>query len=74
MEFEREERPPSLIVVDGEERYEVKAILRHKGKGVRRLYLVMWKDYRITEASCVVNAQYIRCTQDKGTGCSTGTR
>ena len=31
-EFEREERPPSPIVVDGEEEYEVEAILRHKGK------------------------------------------
>ena len=32
-EFEREERPPSPIVVDGEEEYKVEAILRHKGKG-----------------------------------------
>ena len=50
-EFEREERPPSPIVVDGEEEYEVEAILRHKGKGARHLYLVMWKRYPITEAS-----------------------
>ena len=50
-EFEREERPPSPVVVDGEEEYEVEAILRHKGKGARRLYLVMWKGYPITEAS-----------------------
>ena len=50
-EFEREERPPSPIVVDGEEEYEVEAILRHKGKGARRLYLVMWKGYLIIEAS-----------------------
>ena len=50
-EFEREERPPSPIVVDGEEEYEVGAILRHKGKGARCLYLVMWKGYPITEAS-----------------------
>ena len=50
-EFEREERPPSPMVVDGEEEYEVEAILRHKGKGARRLYLVMWKGYPITEAS-----------------------
>ena len=39
------------MVVDGEEEYEVEAILRHKGKGVQRLYLVMWKGYPITEAS-----------------------
>ena len=50
-EFEREERPPSPIVVDGEEEYEVEAILRHKGKGARHLYLVMWKGYPITKAS-----------------------
>ena len=30
---------------------EVEAILRHKGKGARRLYLVMWKGDPITEAS-----------------------
>ena len=39
------------MVVDGEEEYEVEAIFRHKGKGAQRLYLVMWKDYPITEAS-----------------------
>ena len=50
-EFKREERPPSPIVVNGEEEYEVEAILRHKGKGARCLYLVMWKGYPITEAS-----------------------
>ena len=50
-EFEREERPPSPIVVDGEEEYEVEAILRHKGKGAWHLYLVMWKGYPTTEAS-----------------------
>ena len=38
-------------MVDGEEEYEVEAILKHKGKGARRLYLVMWKVYPITEAS-----------------------
>ena len=50
-DFEREERPPSHIVVDGEEEYEVEAILRHKDKGAWHLYLVMWKGYPITEAS-----------------------
>ena len=50
-EFEREDRAPSPIVVDGEEEYEVEAILRHEGKGARRLYLVMWKGYSIIEAS-----------------------
>ena len=37
-------------MVDGEEEYEVEAILRHKGKGARCLYLVMCKGYPITEA------------------------
>ena len=39
------------MVVDGEEEDEVEAILMHKGKGARCLYLVMWKGYPITEAS-----------------------
>ena len=39
------------MVVDGEEEYEVEAILRHKGKGAQRMYLVMWKGYPITDAS-----------------------
>ena len=48
-EFERVERPPSPIVVNGEEEFEVEAILRHKG--ARHLYQVLWKGYPITEAS-----------------------
>ena len=43
--------PPSPIVVDGEEGFEVEAILRHKGTGAQRLYQVLWKGYPITEAS-----------------------
>ena len=35
-ELEREERPPSPIVFDGEEEYEVEAILKHKDKGAQR--------------------------------------
>ena len=49
-EFEREEQPPPPVMVEGEEEYEVEVILRHKGKGARCLYLVMWKGYPITEA------------------------
>ena len=45
------ERPPSPIVVDGEEEFEVEAILRHKGVGARHLYQMLWKGYPITEAS-----------------------
>ena len=31
-EFEKEERPPSPMVINGEEEYEVEAILKHKAK------------------------------------------
>ena len=50
-EFERVERPPSPMMVEGHEEYEVEAILRHKGKGARCLYQVLWKGFPITEAS-----------------------
>ena len=50
-EFIREETPPPPILVDDVEEYEVEAILRHKGKGARRRYLVLWKGYPVTEAS-----------------------
>ena len=45
------ESPPPPVIVDGEEEYEVEAILRHKGQNARRLYQVLWKGYPITEAS-----------------------
>ena len=50
-EFERTEKPPPPVMVEGEEEYEVEAILRHKGTKSRRLYLVLWKGYPVTEAS-----------------------
>ena len=50
-EFERVERLASPVMVEGHEEYEVEAILRHKGKGARRLYQVLWKGFPITEAS-----------------------
>ena len=50
-EFKRTEKPPPPVLIEGEEEYEVEAILRHKGKGARRLYLVLWKGYPVTEAS-----------------------
>ena len=50
-EFVRAERPPSPIVIEGEEEYEVEGILRHKGEGASRRYLVLWKGYPLTEAS-----------------------
>ena len=50
-EFSHVEKPPSPIMVDGEEEYEVEAILRHKGTKTRRLYQVLWKGYPVTGAS-----------------------
>ena len=50
-EFVRVERPPSPIVIEGEEEYEVKGILRHKGEGASCRYLVLWKGYPLSEAS-----------------------
>ena len=38
-------------MVEGHEEYEVEAILRHKGKGARHLYQLLWKGLPITEAS-----------------------
>ena len=40
-EFERVGQPPLFIVVKGEDYYEVEVILRHKGKVLQHLYLVM---------------------------------
>ena len=45
-----ENRPPP-ITVDGEEEYEVEAIVSHKGKGKRRRYLVKWVGYESSENS-----------------------
>ena len=45
------EKPPPPILFDDEEEYDVEAILRHKGKGAKRLYQVLWKGYPVTEAS-----------------------
>ena len=58
-------------MIDGEEEFEVEAILRHKGSGARRLYQVLWKGYPITEASWepklhphnapLILEEYLRC-------------
>ena len=50
-EFVREDQPLPPILVDGEEEYEVEGILRHKGDGAWRRYLVLWKGYPLTEAT-----------------------
>ena len=50
-EFIRVVRPPSPIVIEGEEEYEVEGILQHRGKGALRWYLVLWKVYPLSRAS-----------------------
>ena len=50
-EFEREVEPPPPVLVDGELEYEVEAILRHRGKGAQRRYLILWKGYPLSEAT-----------------------
>ena len=41
--------PPQLV--DGNLEYDVEAILRHRGEGVRHQYLVLWKGYDLSEAT-----------------------
>jgi hypothetical protein len=50
-EFVREVEPPPPELVEGTLEYEVEGILRHKGKGAHRRYLVLWKGYPLTEAT-----------------------
>ena len=49
IEFEREVEPPPPQLVDWNLENEVEAILRHRGKGARRQYLVSWKGYDLSE-------------------------
>ena len=44
-----ESPPPELV--EGEPEYEVQAILRHRGKGAKRQYLILWKGYPLDEAT-----------------------
>ena len=41
-------RPP-LDLIDGEEEYEVEAVLGHRGKPSRRTFLIRWKGYSAAE-------------------------
>ena len=50
-EFVREVEPPPPELVEGTLEYEVESILRHKGKGARKQYLVLWKGYPLDEAT-----------------------
>ena len=50
-EFIREVEPPPPKLVERVLEYEIEGILRHRGKGVRRRYLVLWKGYPLEEAT-----------------------
>ena len=50
-DFIWEVKLPPPILVDGELEYEVEAIIRHRGQGARRQYLVLWKGYPLHEAT-----------------------
>ena len=50
-EFLREVHPPPPVVVEDHLEYEVEDLIRHRGKGTRRQYLVLWKGYPFTEAT-----------------------
>ena len=50
-EFLREVEPLPPILVGDTLEYEVEGILRHKGTGAQRQYLVLGKGYPLTEAT-----------------------
>ena len=39
------------MVIEDHLEYEVEDLIRHRGKGTRRQYLVLWKGYPFTEAT-----------------------
>ncbi|MCG8340570.1 MAG: chromo domain-containing protein, partial [Cytophagales bacterium] len=64
-EFIRELEPlPPEVGEEGEEEFEVEAIIRHRGVKSKRQYLVVWKGYPLHESTwlpkeALVNAQEI---------------
>ena len=50
-EFLREVEPPPPVLVEDHLEYEVEDLIRHRGRGARRQYLVLWKGYPFTEAT-----------------------
>ena len=40
---------PPLDLINGEEEYKVEAILRHRGRPGRRMFLIRWKGYSAAE-------------------------
>ena len=67
--FERSEEfkrnissPPESLEVEGEQEFEVEAIMRHRGSTSRREYLVAWKGYGLHEATWEREANLTHCS------------
>ena len=67
--FERSEEfrrnissPPKSLEVEGEQEFEVEAIIRHRGSTSRREYLVAWKGYELHEATWEREANLTHCS------------
>ena len=43
--------PPPPVVVEDHLEYEVEDLIRRRGRGTRRQYLVLWKGYSFTKAT-----------------------
>jgi hypothetical protein len=53
--------PPDAIEIEGQQEYEVEAVIRHRGTGNRRQYLVAWKGYELHEATWEPEANLSHC-------------
>ena len=58
---EVEPLPPELV--EGHLEYEVEAIIRHKGTGSCRRYLVIWKGYPLTEVTWEPEANLLHANE-----------
>ena len=62
-EFRRNISSPSeSLEVEGEQEFEVEAIIRHRGSTSRGEYLVAWKGYELHEATWEREANLIHCS------------
>ena len=61
-EFQRNVDPPPPLKIEGHLEYEVEAIIRHKGAGVRKHYLVAWKGLPLHEATWEPESNLAHCS------------
>ena len=61
-EFQRNVESPPPLEIEGHLEYEVEAIIRHKGTGARKCYLVAWKDYPLHEATWEPESNLTHCS------------